>query len=85
MKKYLLFFLLLLSTCKISFFNKDMDKKEFYGNKIKNDLIIESVFLCSREYKNINPELIISIIRAESFYNQKAINISNALYKTYAL
>jgi soluble lytic murein transglycosylase-like protein len=51
-------------------------KNEYYNTKINNQLIVESVFLCSRQF-NISPDLIMGIIRRESNFDENAINTSN--------
>ena len=79
MKKLVLVLVLfLIIGCK---FNqvKASDKitnKDFFGNYIKNNLIIDSVFLCASRF-NIDPELIIAIIYFESKFDETATNGSN--------
>ncbi len=63
---------------------KEISKREYYYQKIENNLIVDTVFLCANRF-GLSHELIFAIILNESAYNPKAININDNGSKDYSL
>ncbi len=85
MKKYLisiLLFLILISCNieKLKFWDYKKEEiktsKQFYNLYVKNNLIIDSVYLCAEKLE-IEPEILIAIMRFESNFDVKAFNSKN--------
>lgn len=76
MKKLFLFLICFSFTCVPNYWLQiQKQKKEFYYKIVKNNLIVDSIFLCAERFQ-IEPELIIALAYYESKFDAKAIHVN---------
>jgi soluble lytic murein transglycosylase-like protein len=65
--------LLFLISCKEEVIKPELTKKDYLMSIIKNNMVIDSIILCSEKF-NLSEELITAIIFTESTFDENAMN-----------